>query len=178
MLMLTRCWWYIVGFLVFLSARCRWYAVDSLMIMLTRCRRYAVDFLMFMLTNSWWCAVGFLMCMLTCCWCYHVYGCALLMLGCWLPYVCVNTLLGASNKRCVARTPLDAIHAKKLKNVQVLAAATLHRKPGLQQILDSIPGAACLVRVLPSSLQSCTPSVAPVRWWKSFLHVFLRGTFI
>ena len=62
-------------------------------------------------------------------------------------------------------------------NVQVLAAAALHRKPGLQQILDSIREcAAGLVRM--SSSDAFKASVAPVRWWKSFLHVFLRDKFL
>jgi hypothetical protein len=48
---------------------------------------------------------------------------------------------------------------KKLKNVQVRAAAALHRKPGLQQILDSIrlyrkDCAAGFVRVSPTGTPS------------------------
>ena len=31
---------------------------------------------------------------------------------------------------------------------------------------------------LQGRLQSCTPLVAPVRWWKSFLHVILRDKFL
>ena len=85
----------------------------------------------------------------------------------FLSFFCYSSLLWATfhitplagtlltfyvNKRCVARTPLDAIHAKKN---QVFAAATLPRKPGLQQILASIrlyrkECAAGLVRVSPS----------------------------
>ena len=126
---------YTVDFLIFSSTRCWWYAVDFLM--LKRCWWYAVDFLM--LKHCWWYAVDFPMFMLTRCWCYTVDFLVCMLTGSWLHW-------------CVARTPLDAIHAKKN---QVFAAATLPRKPGLQQILASIrlyrkECAAGLVRVSPS----------------------------
>ena len=123
---------YTVDFLIFSSTRCWWYAVDFLM--LKRCWWYAVDFLM--LKHCWWYAVDFPMFMLTRCWCYTVDFLVCMLTGSWLHW-------------CVARTPLDAIH------VQVLAIAALHRKPGLQQVLDSIrlrrkECAAGLIRVSPS----------------------------
>ena len=139
-LLMVRCWLSYVYVNALLMVRCWRTLLTFLFFSSTRCWRYAVDFLV--LKRCWWYTVDFPMFLLTRCWCYAVDCLVCMLAGSWLHW-------------CVARTPLDAIHAKQQINVQVLAIAALHRKPGLQQVLDSIrlcrkECAAGLIRVSPS----------------------------